>query len=263
MIRREVNLVLCAALLGLCFGLGVGAADMLPNDHGRTPQTATPLSGDSNTLTGVLEHDLDVDVFSFPFKPWTSYTLAVETGTVWGVRIEVIPPSGMGSIWRTNSVWDDQAAMEEAYHEGAAARWYLVVSPLFDFTTGTYHLAIWENPGQDTNDSGFPNAWEWHYFDDLDTADPVLHGDAFRTGRAPDDPFAVDSLQVNSNGHVVGWTTAAFGTYDLFTSTNLLYTNGWQYLGTHIAGSEGGLIHWTNAPSAEQSRFYRLRFRDE
>lgn len=260
MIRRSIK-QLC--LLGLMGATGAGYGELVPDDHGNHGLNATILSGYSNQLVGVLEYDTDVDVFSFPFKPWTAYTLSVETGTVLGVQFDVIPPSGESAVWQTNSVWVAPASIDEASYEGAAARWYMAVSPLFAFATGTYHLVIQEHPGQDSLGSGFPDAWEWHYFGDLDTADTELHGEAFRTGRAPGDPLAVDSLSLLSTGDVVEWALAPFGTYDLYTSTNLLHTHEWQYLSTHIAGAEGGLFAWTNAPSNDDRRFYHIRFRDD
>ncbi len=225
---------------------------------------ATPLHGDSNTISGVLEHDLDVDVFSFPFKPWMSYTIAVETGTVWDVNIEILPPAGPPSAWTTNSVWDGMAGFTNAYHEGAQSRWYIAVSGMFQFTTGSYHLAVWENPGQDTNGKGFPDAWELYYFGDLNTADPALHMGAYWTGRDPTaDPLAIDFLQqlADPTRDVIGWTLAPYATYDLFTSTNLL--DEWEYVHTRVAGESGGLWHWTNEPPAGLHRFYTIRFRAE
>ena len=251
-----------AALL-IAFTVSLGYGELVPDDHGNSVLTATPLFGSSHSLTGTLEYDTDVDVFSFPFKPWTSYMLSVEIGTVLGVEIEVIPPSGAGSVWQANSVWEDAAVVDDAYHQGASARWYLVVRPLFQFTTGTYHLTIHENPGQDTDGDGFPDAWELHYFGDLDTADSDVHADAFRTGRAPNDPLVVDSIQPSPDGHVVGWTAAPYGTYDIYTTTHLLHEVEWELLGTHVAGPDGGVIHWIHAPSADPIRFYQIRFRVE
>ncbi len=237
--------------------------DLLPNDHGNTPLTATPLFGGSNTISGVLEHDLDVDVFSFPFKPWMSYTIVVETGTVWDVNIEILPPAGPPSAWRTNSVWDGIAGFTNAYHEGAQSRWYIAVSGMFQFTTGSYHLAVWENPGQDSDGDGFPDEWELHYFGDLDTADPDVHLEGYWTGRDPADPLAIEILQrlPEPSRDVIGWTLAPYATYDLFTSTNLL--DEWEYLDTRIVGESGGLWHWTNEPPTSLYRFYKIRFRAE
>ncbi len=239
--------------------------DILPNDHGSTPATATALPGGSNTISGVLEHDLDVDVFSFPFKPWTSYTIAVETGTVRDVHIQVLPPAGPPSYGTTNSVWAGAAAFTNLAHQGAQSRWFIAVSGMFQFTTGSYHLAVWEHPGQDINDSGFPDAWELHYFGDLETADPALHMDAYWTGRDPTaDPLAIDSLQQQTDParDVIGWTLAPYAAYDLFTSTNLVI-HDWEYVDTHTAGDSGGLWLWTNEPAVGPHRFYKIRFRAE
>ena len=253
-------------LIGLAFVLGTGWASgdaILLDDHGNTILTATALPGGSNTITGVLEYDMDVDVFSFPFKPWTSYTIAVETGTVWGVQVDVLPPTAVPALWTTNSVWDGAASFTDLYHQGARSRWTIAVSSMFQFTTGSYSLSVWETPGQDTDGDGFPDAWELHTFGDLDTADPALHAQAFQTGRHPDDPLAIDGLQSLPSGDVLNWSVAAHGIYDLYTSTNLSSSTGWQYLGTHVSGEASGLFTWTNAPSADQTRFYRLQFRNE
>lgn len=256
----------CIAVLGaLAPGLAWGG-DLLPNDHGRTIGMATSLPGGSNIITGVLEHDTDVDVFSFPFNPWMTYTIAVDTGTVWDVRVDIIPPAGPPAAGTTNSVWSETAAFTNLYHEGAQSRWYIRVSGLFQFTTGAYHLAVWAHPGQDSEGGegdGFPDAWELHHFGDLDTADPDLHNGIFRTGRAPGDPLSMNSIQATQTGDVLGWSVAAYGTYDLYTSTNLLEESGWQYLATHVAGAEGATLHLTNSPSTGPRRFYHIRFRDE
>ena len=253
-------------LIGLILGLYTGLAsadDIWPDDHGNTVLAATAFSGSSNTVTGVLEYDMDVDVFSFPFKPWTAYTIAVGTGTVWGVSVYILPPLTVSALWTTNSVWTGLASFSNLYHEGAQSRWYIAVSSMFQFTVGSYSLAVWETPGQDTDGDGFPDAWELDTFGDLNTADPALHTQAFQTGRSPSDPLAIEGLQNLASGDVVHWSVAAYGIYDLYTSTNLLRSADWQYLGTHISGNEAGSFTWTNAPSADQTRFYRLQFRNE
>lgn len=254
------------SFIGLVFVIGTGWASgdaILPDDHGNTILTATALPGGSNMITGVLEYDTDVDVFSFPFKPWTTYTIVVETGTVWGVSVEILPPAAGSVLWATNSVWDGAASFTDRDHQGAQSRWTIAVSSMFQFTTGSYHLSVWEHPGQDTDGDGFPDAWELHTFGDLNTADSAIHQQAFRTGRSPDDPLALDAIQPLSSGDVVHWGAAAYGTYDVYTSTNLSSSTGWHYLSTHIAGEEGGSVSWTNAPTSDPTRFYLLQFRHE
>jgi hypothetical protein len=253
-------IILLMVIVLACFP---AKAQLLPDDHGDTLFTATALTGPSNVLSGVFEHELDVDVFSFPVQPWTTYTISIATGTTWGVEVDVMPPAGVSVLWSTNSVWAGVATLNAPYHEGALARWYIRIRPLFAFTSGSYDLTVRADVGQDTNANGFPDAWELAYFGNLGTANPALHEEVFRTGRAPGDPLAIDALSTTSGADVVSWSLAVHGTYDLYSSTNLMNPSGWQYEETYRAGSEGGPIGWTNPAVSLSTQFYQVRFRNE
>ncbi len=246
-------------------------ADPLPNDHGHSPITATVLSGTSNSISGLLEFDTDVDVFSFPFRPWMNYTIAVETGSVWDVELTVIPPVGSGMLWMTNSIDSGAARLTNIVHQGAKSRWYLAVSGMFGFTTGTYHVTVWEHPGQDTDDDGIADAWEMHYFGDLESADAesdatgdgLLDAQAYFAGIDPFGTFGVTHVarllpdQVRLDG-----TLAPHGTYDLLTTTDLR-TNEWQTLRTWVSGLDDGSQIFIHDANTGPRRFYQLRFRYE
>ncbi len=260
-----------ASILALICAAMFCAADPLPNDHGHSPSTATVLSGTSNSISGVLEYDTDVDVFSFPFRPWMNYTIAVETGTVWDVELTVIPPVGSGTLWMTNSVDSGAARLTNIVHQGAMSRWCLAVSGMFGFTTGTYHVTVWEHPGQDTDDDGIPDAWEMHYFGDLESADAgsdatgdgLLDAQAYFAGIDPFRAFGMTRVERISTDQVrLDGTLAPHGMYDLLTTTDLR-TNKWQTLRTWVAGPDDGPLLLIHDTQTAPRRFYQLRFRYE
>ncbi len=254
--RRRIPII----ILGLILWPLLSPARVI--DLSRLPP-ATVLSGPSNTVTATLQHDMDVHAYSFSIKPWTFYAIAVTTGTVWDVSLALIPPTPVASPITTNTVWGQGVVYPNRYHEGALARWQLAVAGMFAFTTGTYHLSVWELPGQDTDADGFPDAWEMHYFGNLHTATPA-DLNQFNSGRPPNNPLAVERVepaQSAQDADRIRWSVAPYGTYDLFTTTNLF--SGWAYVGTHIAGANAATVIWTNAATGSPRAFYHLLFRTE
>lgn len=259
-------------LLGLVLLVAApGFGELLPDDHGNSAVTATVLPGGSNLVAGVFEYDTDVDVFSFPFLPARSYQIRVTTGTVWDVRLEVLPPAALSPLIETNTVWAHPLAATWT-NPAAAARWHLLVSPQFAFTTGSYTLAVWESPfPQDADGDGMADAWELDTFGtttnqaggDVD-GDGTLNLDEYLAGTAannPDQAVKIDALNRSGPDDRVTWFQAPYAAYQLDTTTNLaLPGQGWQPLGTRVSGGLPGTVVWTNEAAADGQRHYRVRF---
>ncbi|HMO50499.1 MAG TPA: hypothetical protein PKE26_01380 [Kiritimatiellia bacterium] len=263
---RQVGRI--GSLVALVAGLGVAVHGVtIPDDHGNTPATATPMPGGSNIVSGVIDYDTDVDVFSFPFRPMRSYAVRVSTGTVWDLKLEVRPPAYAPVVIATNTVWTNAPVSTVWTNPGAAARWYLAVSGMFQFTTGSYQIAVWEaNPAEDSDNDGIADAWETQYFGNLNTANQTsswlgggtldLH--AYLAGVNPTNGVAIRSWTRSGANLIAGWPVAPYSTYDLYGATNLF--GSWEWLGRQTLGGEGGWLSWTNASGDARLRFFQFRF---
>lgn len=259
---------------GLVTGLLVWIASVahggiLPDDHADTLSGATPLAGASNAITGLLEFDTDHDVFSFPFLPGRSYVIQVRTGTVWDVALAITPPGAAAPLLATNTAWFSPLNMNWT-STAAASRWYLDVSALVDYTTGTYHLSVWEAPfTQDADGDGMADAWELAQFGsttnqpgddyDGDGSSNLNEYLAQTPGGSASGGIDIDRLVKLTGKDIVTWNQSAYATYDLDTSTNVF--GPWQFLGTRVGGATSATIQWTNDPAVNPVQFYRLRFR--
>jgi len=243
-------------------------ADILPDDHGNTVADATAMAGGSNSITGQIEFDTDTDYFSFPFQPARSYVIQVMTGTVWDVELSVTPPAWTTPYVLTNTVRTSPVDINWT-NNGASANWYLSVEGMFEYTTGSYHLAVWESPfDQDTDGDGMTDSWEVNELgsitnepgDDYDQDGQSNLQEFFAQTQADDANSAVqvDWLDVEPDGDLVGWYQAAFSTYKVYTATNIY--GPWEYLEDRVADETGGSIQWTNDTGEDVLRFYRVDF---
>ncbi len=244
----------------------VAHGQLIPDDHGNTVASATALGGRSNTVAAAFEYETDVDVFSFSFLPRRSYILTLQTGTVWDVRMDFIPPD-LNPLVQTSTAWKTTALTTGWTNQGAAARWTMALSPLFQFTTGTYQLAIAEAPGQDTDSDGLADSWETNYFGNLTTAngssDFNLDGfsdlKAYLAGLGPTHSLRIQSIARSPSNDVLGWAIAPYGTYDVYAATNVM--GPWTYVNREVAHASGGTLLWTNLNQVVPQKFYRLEFR--
>ncbi len=246
--------------------LSDAGAQLLPDDHGNTLADATMLPGRSNTVSAVLNYDTDVDVFSASFLPGRSYLFTVQTGTVWDVALDLIPPDLSATALETSTVWKTTALATGWTNTGAASRWYLSLSAAFAYTTGSYQLVVAEAPGLDTDGDGLGDSWEQSHFLNLSSANATsdVNADgfpdlkAYMAGLAPTQALAWTSVVRAQEADAVSWTLAPHATYDLYASTNI--AGPWAYLHRHVAGSSGGTMVWTNPTASASRRFYRLEF---
>lgn len=247
----------------------VVGGELLPDDHGNTAASATPLYGTSNTVSGEIDYDTDVDVFTLPLEPAVGTLVQVHTGTVRDVEITFLPPALSPSAVETNSAWNGSPLSLAATNPGAASQWILIVNGLFHFTTGTYTLSVWDVPGQDTDGDGLADTWEQTHFGSLsETAGGDADGDGasnaveYRAQTNPtnrSDAVVVKSHDLDVSGAVrLGWDQAAHATYDVYSATNV---NGpWSFRYRHTAGNSASWMLWTNTGASADAAFFRLEF---
>ncbi len=247
--------------LGIVWGV---RPQTIPDDYGNDCAGATLLPPGSNSAAGIIDYDTDVDVFSVPFQPWRSYVVQMETGTVWDLRIELIPPDSLGVAWESNTAWSALGLRAEQTNMAAASRWYFAVSGLFRFTTGSYHFAVWEAADEDTDADGIADRWEYYYFGNLTAAnatsdsngDGFLDIEAYRAGLSPDEALEIALAWHGSERSEIGWVTAPYATYVLRSAEDL--SGPWLFETQRLAGASGGFMIWTNTAPSGLRRFYRI-----
>lgn len=257
------------ALALLVIWCHAGRADLLPDDHGDEPNDATAMTAPSNRVTGVIDYDLDVDVFSFPFQQFRTYRILISTNTLWDAELEVMPPLRDPLLLSTNTVWTN-APLEMAWSNMAASRWYLSISGMFQFTTGSYQLSVWEWPtNQDSDADGLSDAWETNYFGNLSSANATsVHLaagftdlDAYLAGVNPTSglPLVVVDLDVAPGEEIIQWPREAYASYEIQMASEV--TGTWVNLGQQVSDANPEWGVWTNVvtPGAGTNRYYRIR----
>ena len=248
----------------IVFVLSVSShGEILPDDHGNSSSTATMLSSSSNAINGQIEFDTDEDHFSIPFYPLRSYVIEVYTGTVWDIAMTITPPGWMSPYVDTNTLRETPLGINWT-NNGAYGVWQMAVEGMFNYTTGSYHLLVYESPfNQDADGDGMTDSWEMDQFGST-TNNP---GDDYDgDGQSNEEEFfantgsgvQVDWVDSDSSDDYVWWEQAAFSTYKIYSSTNLF--GPWHYLDDSLTGDTGGTIIYTNSPGGDPIRFYRVEF---
>jgi hypothetical protein len=253
--------------LALVLGISQSAHAQITDDHGNDPSQATVLHGISNVVAGVFEYRADQDMFSFPVLPQWSYIVRVATATVWDVRVEVVPPLGSPRMQSTNTVPATSPATMTWTNPGTSGRWYLRVTPMFQFTTGSYHMAVWTVPAENDADAdGIADAWELATFGSITNADATsyrLRPDvsdraSYLAGLGTNGILAIESWTGSAGQEVFTWPSAAHAQYAVDASPHL--SGPWTMIGTRTAGSSDPVMSWTNHAAAVTTQFYRIRF---
>ncbi|HMO05798.1 MAG TPA: hypothetical protein PKC67_14445 [Kiritimatiellia bacterium] len=261
MIRR------LAILLAVAFSVLSPAFAQLSDDHGNDPSRATALNGISNLVSGVFEQRADRDVFSFPVLPQWSYIIRIATSTVWDLRVEVVPPLGTPRMATTNTVHASAPAQMTWTNPGTAGRWFLRVTPMFQFTTGSYQVAVWTVPAtNDADGDGIADAWELATFGAITNADAssfrlgpdYSDRDRYLAGLGETGTLAIEAWSGVAGQEVFQWTAAPHARYAVEAASQL--AGPWSMLGEQTAGAVDLSLAFTNAAATTTAQYYRIRF---
>lgn len=242
-----------AIALGLALALPAARAD----DVGDSAEEAAVLTPGAGAITRVIEWDADHDWFVFGARPWVDYTVTVSTGTIWDCEVSLVAPAGFGVLKYTNTI-AGTAAQATFLSTTTAARVYVDVRALVEFTTGTYHIAVGESI-VDTNGNGLPDAWETKWFGGLTTNGPLgdVDLDGFSNGSeylAGTDPQNATSLlkltQIAraTNAAIITWQTVPGGWYRL-SSASYPGTPAWTTVAPLAAAVAVTTSHTNTAPA--------------
>lgn len=248
-------------------GFATSAAVRGADDYGNHPASAAAFAGTSNRIAGVFETYADQDYFSFPVLPGWTYAVQVSTVTVWDVRVEVVPPLGTPRMDGTNTVHADAPASMVWTNPGTAGRWYLRLTPMFQFSTGAYEVAVWAQPtDQDADGDGMADLWELDRFGSVTQANVatsfLLPGytdrEVYLAGLEVSGGIELVSWEGDPAPGVLGWQPAPHAAYEIVGAGAV--DGSWSVLGTSIAGAADPILRWTNRAVAATSRFIRVRF---
>jgi hypothetical protein len=247
------------------------AAHDFNDDWGDTAATAHPVSFNTN-VNGRIEIDVDQDWFSFQaVHSMTQLVVTVATGTLWNSVAGLAAPGGQVTLGSTDSVASATARVAWI-HVGPPATYFVRVSGFACFTTGTYTLAVSEQPFADADHDGVPDVWEVVYFGATNQPPAGSSGDYDHDGVPNIDEFLAGTDPTNGNSclrmtgvgvtngpHSIVWTVAPFRTYAVEVSTNLA-GGGWSPLGTVTNLGDVGTLRYDDPtqPSPPLS-FYRVR----
>ncbi len=236
MLRRVMTVVLLLAAL-----IRPAAGD----DHGNQPAEATLIPSGSSPVAGLFEHDLDRDWFRFVAAPTLVYTIQVSNVTLWDNAFAIRAFAEGETLRATNSAFASNSSRIVWTNNGGERFYYVGVSPLFDFTTGTYTVAVSTND-VDADGDGMADAWELAMFGTTTNGaagDPDLDGlttiQEYRSGTHPAQSASglrVTNIARQVNGSLVGWPAVAYGAYRIETSTNVSFASSWQSI-TNVSQS--------------------------
>jgi hypothetical protein len=163
---RKAGVPLVVGTVLLC--AGVFAAD----DHGNSPETATPITTDGTPISGNIEPPGDVDYFKFEGITGRLYTIETSNlGPGSDTYLILFDSDGFTILYEDDQGGDEPNASKivfEATHEGT---YYAEVSHFFlDTGTGTYDVSVTDNGSAPPDDHG--DTWQTATLISPGTAEP-------------------------------------------------------------------------------------------
>jgi Bacterial TSP3 repeat len=215
------------------------ALPVYSDDHGNSSTNATWIAPGSTGLVAQFETDIDRDWFRFTAAPLIVYTIQVNNITLWDNVFSIKAFAQGSDLIVTNSAFSNSPGRIIWTNTGGVRSYYLGVSALFEFTTGTYSVVISTND-YDLDGDGMADNWEILQFNTLtngaaadDDGDGFSNMDEYQTGTAPTNYFsqlAVTNLWRQSGNSAIAWPGAAFGTYRVEATTNLRQAVDWVFI---------------------------------
>ena len=217
----------------------------------------------------VIEIDQDEDWFVFEVKPYIDYVVAVSNVTLFDATANRYSGNSITIADATNTLpYSVDVEMDWAGPQ-LLARAYVRISGMFEFTTGTYNIAV-SGSMLDTDLDGLPDAWEqeqfsnllWSATDDPD-GDDVNNNNEWLLNTGPMDSnscFRVNDILATNDNLQVTWQSSTGGWYSIQYSSNLLDASGWHLLETNIDSAEGVRYYTNSLDGLNGCRFYRVMY---
>ena len=241
--------------------------------HAQTPgesaATAILIPTGTNGLVGNLIMDTDVVWYRFLAAPTLVYTVQVQNVSLWDNALAVRAFAESETMASTNSAWASSAGSTLMWtNTGGVRHYYLAVSALLQFATGTYRVVVSANDA-DTDGDGLPDAWETHYFGGPTNATAsalnasgVANDISFMTGTDPNNlagALRVTALLPGPPGPTVYWPTVPYAAYRIESCPNL-FGDLWAPRAQINTGAAGGTEHFVDTPDTTGPRYYRVLY---
>ena len=237
------------------------------DDHGNSPTNATWIPPGSTGTMAQFETDIDQDWFRFTAAPSLIYTIQVNNITLWDNAFSIKAFADGDKLRSTNSAFAANSSRIIWTNIGGARSYYIGVSALFEFATGTYSVVISTND-YDSDGDGMADAWEITQFGSLTNG---AIGDADLDGAPNYDEYVAGTVPVNSNSLLVvtdlwrisgnsaiSWPAVSYGIYRVEATTNLLNSGGWTYQSRVFRLAAAGSEQFIDTAGTNSWRHYRV-----
>lgn len=208
-------------------------------DHANSPAGATMIPPGSSGVAGQLEIDIDEDWFQFVAAPLMVYTIQVNNVSLWDNTFAIRAFADGDDVRLTNSAFTAGASRMVWTNQGGVRSYYIGVSAMFQFTTGTYAVVVSTND-YDGDGDGLADAWELAAFStttNTGAGDPDLDGMStyheYISGTLPNSGpsvLRITNIVRTVGGTSVAWPSVSFATYRIESTTNLLIPSAWQFI---------------------------------
>lgn len=257
--KRHLAMV-CGCVLAL---VSVHAQD----DHADEAPFATLIPTGSTGVVGALENDLDQDWFRFIAAPSLVYTIQVHNVSLWDNAFSLRAYADGDELTSTNSAHVASPNRIVWTNHGGLRSYYLGVSAMFQFTTGTYSVAVSTND-YDLDEDGMADIWEIQQMGSTTNSangdhdsDGFRNIDEYRAGTLPGSSFsrlAITNLKQSASGSTVHWPGVAYGVYRVEASINLMNSTNWIFRTRVYRNAEPGPEQFLDTAATNQMRYYRV-----
>lgn len=238
------------------------------DDVGDISSEAEALIVNGGSIERVLEIDMDEDWYTFLASPYIDYTIYISKGTVFDLSLDRFERESDVVIVATNTLLDYVSVTNNWTGGRLMERVYIRVTGMFEFTTGTYNIAV-SGVMQDTDSDGLPDVWEQYRFTNLIWSagdDPDSDGMSNESEWLLDtDPnntesrFCINNISITNGSDIhISWQSSTGGCYIVQCENDLLDGVGWDTL-TNISGSiDENRCYTDSLVTSNKCRFYRV-----
>lgn len=245
------------------------SACLAADDVGDDYQAAADLTINAASVTRTVNTDPDGDWFAFRALPDGVYTITASTGTVWDCAVDLYASDGTTVLLSTNTVWSTGPTSLNYTNSGTATRLFARVGGMFEFTTGTYTVAVSETL-TDADHDGMADAWEQEFLGGTSASpsgdedhDGVSNIQEYLSGTNPNSEqswFGITNIDIQASSILVSWPAESGGVYILERSDRLYPTNqSWTTVSVWRQGMTDGPVAIADYSRGGTSAFYRVR----